>query len=609
MKREGVCTRSQTKIQKVWTAWRGNSRPDNPFEEEFGSSSDSGQGVWMELSEEIASNLAGTVVSLASFADEKTVFFACTGIIIVNKPTFTSCLTSLSLVRSVDDDTKILHDMTIEVRLLDNTLELGWLEFYDLKYNVAVINIACCHSLQVTCLDHQRQFESHSKVVAVGRCFNSGKLMATAGMLTDNPKGAYREELAISTCEITMTGVGGPLVDFNGDFIGMNFYAEKETPFLPRIKILELLSQFRKTIQWFAINKKGPGSKLERFPRPYKPDSEDSSRKGEKLKDQKPSICTLCDPECQPGLMDRLLLERKSLCSGRPGYPYFGVATKKELSSNGYPLPVWQNVGMRLLNNFEEKFSEDIWSKLERNVASNMSQSVVALASFSGKTRCFACTGVFIDCNGSTTRVLTSASLVRTFDDENKVADNLKIVVCLPDNRHTRGTLQHYSLHYNIAVVHIKNFCCTQTAQIDNQMLIKPQKEVVAIGRIYQSDKLMATSGIVIDKPSKLGCKELKISTCKITKAGIGGPLIDFDGNFIGMNFYGLEEAPYIPVNIIQKVLKNFDVQGTVARDDDDSPNRWPVPKPFWCYPKWHELEEGIDVEEEIIYQRQRKQF
>lgn len=140
--------------------------------------------------------------------------------------------------------------------------------------------------------------------------------------------------------------------------------------------------------------------------------------------------------------MDRLLLERKSLCSGRPSYPYFGesllavfltiiihgvinhltmlqnsgVATKKELRSNGYPLPVWENgefirvlliftlfcwsmslqlpsttesllllpVGMRLLNNFEEKFSEDIWGKLERNVASNMSQSVVALASFSG---------------------------------------------------------------------------------------------------------------------------------------------------------------------------------------------------------------------------------
>ena len=47
------------------------------------------------------------------------------------------------------------------------------------------------------------------------------------------------------------------------------------------------------------------------------------------------------------------------------------------------PLLLW-SAGMRLLNNFEEEFSEDIWSELERSVNSNMSQSVVALASFSG---------------------------------------------------------------------------------------------------------------------------------------------------------------------------------------------------------------------------------
>uniref|UniRef100_A0A8I6XPU5 Uncharacterized protein n=1 Tax=Hordeum vulgare subsp. vulgare TaxID=112509 RepID=A0A8I6XPU5_HORVV len=117
----------------------------------------------------------------------------------------------------------------------------------------------------------------------------------------------------------------------------------------------------------------------------------------------------------------------------------------------------------------------------------------------------------------------------------------------------------------------------------------------------------MATGGIVIDKPSKLDCKELKISTCKITKAGIGGPLIDFGGNFIGMNFYGLEETPYIPVNLILEVLKNFDAQGTITREGDDSPNRWPVPKPFWCYPMWHEIEEEVDLEEELKYQRRLK--
>jgi hypothetical protein len=142
----------------------------------------------------------------------------------------TSFLTSLSLARSIEDDSKIFHNMTvgtaklfffvalycllfdictcclalssqIQVRLPDNNLELGWLNFWDLQHNLAVINIPRFHTLQVACLDNQRQFESHSKVVAVGRCFNSGKLMATAGMLTANPSGDYR---AVSTCQITM---------------------------------------------------------------------------------------------------------------------------------------------------------------------------------------------------------------------------------------------------------------------------------------------------------------------------------------------------------------------------------------------------------------------
>jgi hypothetical protein len=39
---------------------------------------------------------------------------------------------------------------------------------------------------------------------------------------------------------------------------------------------------------------------------------------------------------------------------------------------------------MRLLCDFEEEFGEDIWSKLTEKVASDISQSVVALASFSG---------------------------------------------------------------------------------------------------------------------------------------------------------------------------------------------------------------------------------
>ncbi|XBI15528.1 hypothetical protein VPH35_057935 [Triticum aestivum] len=365
----------------------------------------------------------------------------------------------------------------------------------------------------------------------------------------------------------------------------MNFYAEKETPFLPRNTIRELLLQFSKIIPWWATSKKRPDSTIRKFSRPHKSDSQDSSKGGEKTKDRKPSICTLCDPECHPGLVDRLS-KWAFLCTRWPRYLDSADATKKEMRSSGYPFPVWDDTGMRLLNNFEEEFSEDIWSELERSVNSNMSQSVVTLASFIGRKRCFACTGVFIDCNGSTTRVLTSASLVRTSDDENTVADNLKIVVCLPDNRRTTGTLQHYSLHYNIAVVHIMGFCCSRTAQINDQMQMKPQMKVVAVGRGYKSGKFLATSGILIDKPSKLNCKELKTSTCKITKAGIGGPLIDL----------------IIWNSTLVHMINNI---RSVAVSDNHSPNRWPVPKPFWCYPTWHELEEEVDLEKELKYQQE----
>ncbi|KAM3197478.1 hypothetical protein ACQJBY_072881 [Aegilops geniculata] len=495
----------------------------------------------------------------------KSVYFACTGIIIESNSTITSFLTSLSLLRSIDDDSKIFQDMMIEVRLPNNHLSMGWLEYYDLKYNVAVISIAPFHVFRAAFVDHQRQFESHSEVVAVGRCFDSGKLMATTGMLTDNGKRIYREELAISTCEITMTGVGGPLVDFNGDFVGMNFYSKEEIPFLPRNKILELLMHFRRTspcwknendgkfnldCTWDTSKKRGSktergASKAQMSPESHKSDLEGSSRQEMKNKNQKPTICTICDPELNSGLEDTLL---ESLPSIRR-WPYdWGLvsldARRDKFRSRGYPLPVLEDREARL----------------------------------------FACTGVFIDSNGFTTRVLTSGSLVRSNDDESKVADNLKIEVHLPDKRHVTGILQHYDLHYNVAVIIIEKLRCTRTAIINNKVETGTHSPVLAIGRVYESGKLMAASGIVINKESKLDCKDLRISTCQITKAGIGGPLIDSDGNFIGMNFYGLEETPYMPRDTIVKLLGNFDAKG------------WPVPKPYWCYPVWHERKEGTDL-------------
>ncbi|RLM87582.1 hypothetical protein C2845_PM04G12230 [Panicum miliaceum] len=90
----------------------------------------------------------------------------------------------------------------------------------------------------------------------------------------------------------------------------------------------------------------------------------------------------------------------------------------------------------------------------------------------------------------------------------------------------------------------------------------------------------MATSGLVKDTRSISGWQEFTVSTCKISKVGIGGPLIDLDGNFHGINFYGDEETRFLPRRKVLEFLKSFGL------------SRWPVPKPYWSYPT---IEEPAD--------------
>ena len=100
----------------------------------------------------------------------------------------------------------------------------------------------------------------------------------------------------------------------------------------------------------------------------------------------------------------------------------------------------------------------------------------------------------------------------------NSHSDSLQIQVYLPNKLVVTGTLQHYNLEYNVAVISVMGFHCLRTAEFHNQVQIEPQREVVAIGRVFESGKLMATSGIVTGKESTLDCKELMVTTCKITK-------------------------------------------------------------------------------------------
>lgn len=239
----------------------------------------------------------------------------------------------------------------------------------------------------------------------------------------------------------------------------------------------------------------------------------------------------------------------------------------------GYPMPSELSEGMHLVNTFEEHFDDlDGYNEEHAGIkllASSISNSVVSLASFKGSVRLFTCTGIIFGYMPSEMNILTSASLVRCLGDEAKFVDKLKIKVRLPNDKLVVGKLWKYDYKYNIAVVKTKSFPEFHAAHVHNGVKFNSelfQANLVAIGRCYESGELMASSGTVLYKTSRLDCQELMISTCKITKAGIGGPLIDSSGNFIGMNFYAKDETPFLPVSILLKCLKHFEIFGRVVQ-------------------------------------------
>ncbi|TVU19937.1 hypothetical protein EJB05_36119, partial [Eragrostis curvula] len=449
-----------------------------------------------ELRKRIASRLSESVVAVASFVGG-TKLFECTGIFIENvcpDATTTSVLTSANICGSPDH--VITENLMIKVRLPSGRVVSGWIHHYDSKCGIAVVNIRRARGFQTSHLSSSSrvQIESSSKVLSVGRCFDSGMLKSGDGIVIGSARNELYEFMS-STYEGNKAWTGSPILDFDGNFAGLNICIGESTAVLPTNKILECLGHFETSRA--GIIQGGSGTE-------------------EARKSQKHTV-------------PNSLLE------------YFREFARRD----GYPLPTMISHDMermRVINSYEEEFEMNIWLTLTDGIAATMRVCVVPLASFNGDARCFACTGVFIGCYS--TRILTSASLVRT-GDGNKIDKNL---------------------------------------------------QVIAVGCLFKQRKLMASNGVLADRRSKLDCKELRISTCRITKAGIGGPLIHNCGNFIGMNFFHDEETPYLPREKIQELLENADAKGHGVDEAiyNDGSNSWPVPKPVWYYPPWIQPEDDL---------------
>ncbi|XP_062187863.1 uncharacterized protein LOC133891149 isoform X2 [Phragmites australis] len=465
-----------------------------------------------------------------------TVLFACSGIAIQRQGYVTWFLTSASLVRAFNDGKKVHGSIKIEVRHEGSEVYRGFLAEYNLDHNFAAVYIMTFLDVHVVLLKRAEEILPHSNVVAVGRDI-SGKVITRSVILTGDLSGSEdSKELMLSTC-YSEAWEGGPLFHFDGNFVGMNVSLVMErTVFLPWRIFIERLE-----LVWTSRQKKK-----------FFPDLK--FLKAVRLGERPTGDISNCHPE-------------GDISNCHPEEPFGDV------------------------------FGQGVWRGLSKQVSSNIQRNVVALASFNGETRFFACTGFFIEWNGSTT-ILTSASLVRSSGNNNKIEENLRIEV-YTNGRRREGTLQHYSLHYNVALVSVKDYRPLRPANIQLQYYMC--SELAAVGRCFKSGTLMAANGLLVDWTGTLDCKFLVRSSCKISKAGIGGPLVDFDGKVIGMNFYDKKiGTPFLLWKTIHKILAHFKEtkKSTVAEPGNDSdpsgvpywkmagdpsvrPNRWPVSMPY----------------------------
>ncbi|KAG2643981.1 hypothetical protein PVAP13_2KG369800 [Panicum virgatum] len=469
----------------------------------------------------------------------------------------------------------------VEVCLPNGTSTLGFLGLYD--DDIAIVTSLGCLEVVPLDLDYKSvPVSSDDHVIAVGRVFSSYSLWALDGV----PCTECSNTWVSSTSDTTKAVLGGPLIQNNveskGRLLGMNLdlnHDDKRYTFLPLGSLKERLEHFQ------ILN---------------------------------PKVIDFHNYSLPKGV-SRII-------------PSGFMSVINQLKALGYPLPppLVLELNGHLLNTFEGCFGESyawkgyspgcipsvskgfVWSRLTKNVLDKISRRVVSLASFNEGIRFFACTGLLIKLCGHTF-ILTSASLVRN-DDEGDIDNNLKIEVFLPPNQRRSGKLEVYNLNYNIAIISVaKQFfrACAEDIfktnpssekaylQLISNEHMKSSQKVIAVGRDACEGLLMGTIGEVkpTNEDSKLNCEELRLSTCEINKAGIGGPLIDLGGRFVGMNFYdGRRVTPFLPKSKIVEVVTAADVlleyfgyglPHHIVPLDDGWPtkkNRWLVPPPYWYH-------------------------
>uniref|UniRef100_A0ACD5V1W5 Uncharacterized protein n=1 Tax=Avena sativa TaxID=4498 RepID=A0ACD5V1W5_AVESA len=156
--------------------------------------------------------------------------------------------------------------------------------------------------------------------------------------------------------------------------------------------------------------------------------------------------------------------------------------------------------------------------------------------------------------NTGTSMILTSATLVRSLNGDNNVMPNVTVKVLLSDGHITDGHIFLVDFHYNVAVVKVAaDLALLEVVHLKGTT---HNGAVLALGRAYEGGNLMCSRGQVVNQTSTFGCSELLVSSCKISMAGSGGPLVNYNGQVLGINFYEKNHTSYLPMLIVSRILE-----------------------------------------------------
>ncbi|VFQ95032.1 unnamed protein product [Cuscuta campestris] len=231
-----------------------------------------------------------------------------------------------------------------------------------------------------------------------------------------------------------------------------------------------------------------------------------------------------------------------------------------------------------------------------KSAALQASSCVVSLISFSGPNHLFTCSGIVIKCDnvddGFCYTILTSASLLRGSSHKSVLPDDLKVDVYLSNRSLCRAEVESYDFHYNVCSLSFKSTACLQIAVIGNidgssmapmrthssrsfQLVphretavdLSSQMDVIALGRYHDPPyHIMAAPGVLRLEDSGLDCEDLLMTSCRITKNGIGGPVISYSGCVIGISYYKSVFTPFLPINIALRCLEHLRTSSKVPR-------------------------------------------